>query len=199
MAQYAFTLHQHDLPANLDLGARVAVDTETTGLKFHRDRLCLVQLCGEDGHCHLIKVAQDVKPAPNLVRLLRDESCQKLFHFGRFDLAMLMKHYGVVFQAVYCTKIASKLARTNTDQHGLSDLIWDLLMVRLEKSATHSDWAVEEKSPEQLSYACEDVIYLHRLQKRLNFILQREGRTQLAEAAFAHLPARAAMDLAGFD
>ena len=194
-----FTLHQHDLPAGLDLGTRVAVDTETTGLKLYRDRLCLVQLCGEDGHCHLINVAQDIQPAPNLVALLRNEDCQKLFHFGRFDLAMLMKHYGVVFQNVYCTKIASKLARTNTDHHGLSSLTKDLLGIKLEKSATHSDWAATEKNADQLLYACEDVIYLHRLQDILNRMLVREGRQHLAEAVFAHLPARSAMDLAGFE
>ena len=199
MSTPTFTLHQHDLPAGLDFGNRVAIDTETTGLKLYRDRLCLVQLCGEDGHCHLINVAQNMQPAPNLVALLRNEQCQKLFHFGRFDLAMLMKHYGVVFQGVYCTKIASKLARTNTNRHGLSDLTRDLLGIQLAKSATHSDWAATEKSTEQLQYACEDVIYLHALQEILDSMLVREGRQHLAEAAFAHLPARSAMDLAGFD
>ena len=199
MSSVKFTLHQNDLPAGLDLGARVAVDTETTGLKLYRDRLCLVQICGEDGHCHLINIARDLQPAPNLVQLLRNDDCQKLFHFGRFDLAMLMKHYGVVFQNVYCSKIASKLVRTNTSHHGLSDLTRDLLGIRLEKSATHSDWAAEEKTSEQLRYACEDVIYLHQLQDILDAMLLREGRQHLAEAAFAHLPARAAMDLAGFE
>lgn len=199
MTKQPFSLYPHDIPAGLDLGDSVAMDTETTGLKFHRDRLCLIQLCGVDGHCHLVEVARDVQPAPNLIALLCDDKVQKLFHYARFDVAVLMRHYGVMFSSLYCTKIASKLARTNTERHGLGDLVRDLLGIDLAKSATHSDWAAEKKDEAQLRYACEDVLYLHQLRDRLTFLLEREGRMQLAEAAFSHLPARAAMDLAGFD
>ena len=199
MARPAFTLHQNDLPDGLTFSGSVAIDTETTGLRYHRDRLCLVQLCDADGACHLINVVDPGQPAPNLQALLRDEQVLKLFHFARFDMAMLIKQYGVLFHHVYCTKIASKLGRTNTDRHGLVNLVRDLLGIELAKESQQSDWGVAEKSPAQLAYACEDVLHLHALKAKLDVILQREERTSLAEAAFSHLPARAMMDLAGFE
>ena len=194
----AISVHERDLPVGLELGPVVAVDTETMGLKPDRDRLCLAQLSAGDGHCHLVRFAGDAYQAPNLVRLLADPAIEKVFHFARFDLAMLRRHLGVVCRPVYCTKIASKLARTYTDRHGLKDLCQELLGIDLSKQMQSSDWGAPELSPAQLSYAANDVLHLHRLRQRLDAMLEREGRRELAAACFSFLPQRAELDLAGW-
>jgi ribonuclease D len=193
-------LHQGDLPADLILGDVVAIDSETTGLNLHRDRLCLVQLTDGGGTCHLVQFAPGPPPltAPRLAALLADEARLKLFHFARFDVAMLLRHLGVLSQPVYCTKIASKLVRTYTDRHGLKDLCRELLGVELSKEQQSSDWAAADLSPDQLRYAASDVIHLHRLKARLDAMLAREGRSGLADACWRFLPQRAALDLAGW-
>jgi ribonuclease D len=194
----AFNLHERDLPVGLDLGPVVAVDTETMGLRPDRDRLCLVQLSAGDSDCHLVRFAGHAYQAPNLVRLLADPGIEKMFHFARFDLAMLRRHLGVVCRPVYCTKIASKLARTYTDRHGLKDLCQELLGIELSKQMQSSDWGAPELSPAQLSYAAGDVIHLHSLRRRLDAMLEREGRRELAAACFGFLPQRVERDLAGW-
>ena len=191
-------LHSRDLPDGLDLGAVVAIDTETMGLSLSRDRLCLVQLSGGDGTAHLVQVDRADPRAPNLTRLLADERVLKVFHFARFDIAMLKRTFGVTARPVYCTKIASKLTRTFTDKHGLKDLSKELLGVELSKQQQSSDWGAPNLSEEQLRYAASDVLYLHQLKERLDEMLAREGRTALAEACFRFLPARAELDLAGW-
>jgi len=195
-------LHRGDLPPGLDLGDCVAVDTETMGLNPRRDRLCLVQLSAGDGVCHAVQIAPPPPggriEAPNLTRLLADAGATKLFHFARFDVAALRHHFGVLCQPVYCTKIASRLARTFTDRHGLKDLCRDLLGVELSKQQQSSDWGAANLTPEQLRYAAADVLHLHALKARLDEMLAREGRRHLAEACFAFLPARAELDLAGW-
>jgi ribonuclease D len=193
------TLHRGDLPAELSFGDVVAVDTETMGLKPHRDRLCLVQLSAGDGHCHLVQLAAGEYAAPNLKRLLTDPAVTKLFHFARFDLAVLRHHLGVDCTPVYCTKIASRLARTFTDRHSLKDLCRELLGVELSKQEQSSDWGAPTLTEAQLKYAASDVLYLHRLAAELDRMLEREGRRELAATCFAFLPARAALDLAGWD
>jgi ribonuclease D len=193
----AISLHERDLPAGLELGSTVAVDTETMGLKPNRDRLCLVQLSAGDGDCHLVRF-RGAYDAPNLVRLLADPQILKMFHFARFDLGMLRRHLGVDCGPVYCTKIASKLARTYTDRHGLKDLCQELLGIDLSKQMQSSDWGAPELSEAQLSYAANDVLHLHRLRERLDAMLEREGRRELAQACFAYLPRRAELDLAGW-
>ncbi|MBV8653047.1 MAG: ribonuclease D [Alphaproteobacteria bacterium] len=191
-------LHRGDLPPDVKFPGAVAIDTEAMGLNPHRDRLCLVQLSAGDGVCHLVQFAPGQYAAPNLSALLTDPAVLKLFHFGRFDIA-LMKHYlGALAGPVYCTKIASKLARTFTDRHGLKDLCKDLLNVELSKQQQSSDWGAEELSDEQLRYAASDVLHLHALRARLDDMLAREGRTALAAAAFEFLPTRALLDLAGW-
>jgi ribonuclease D len=191
-------LHQEDLPEGVDLGPIVAVDTETMGLKPDRDRLCLVQLSAGDGDCHLVQFRRSHGRAPNLCRLLEDPGVEKMFHFARFDLAMLRRHLGVVCRPVYCTKIASKLARTYTDRHGLKDLCQELLGIELSKEMQSSDWGAAELSEAQLSYAAGDVLYLHQIRQRLDAMLAREGRRALAAACFGFLPERAELDLAGW-
>jgi ribonuclease D len=191
-------LHQQDLPDDLDLGAVVAVDTEAMGLDPHRDRLCLVQLAAGDGDCHLVQFREPDYRAPNLCRLLGDPAVEKLFHFARFDLAMIRRYLGVRCRPVYCTKVASKLARTYTDRHGLRDLCQELLGVELSKQMQSSDWGALELSEAQLSYAAGDVLHLHRLRQRLDGMLEREGRRGMAAACFAFLPERAELDLAGW-
>jgi len=194
-------LHQNDLPDGLDLGPIVAVDTETLGLNLVRDRLCLVQLSAGDGTAHLVQwpagadVAYD---APNLKALLADAARVKLFHFARFDLAVLRRDLGVVAAPVYCTKIASRLVRTFTDRHGLKDLCRDLLGVELSKQQQTSDWGAAKLSDQQLEYAASDVLYLHDLKRRLDALLERQGRTDLAAKCFDFLPTRAELDLAGW-
>lgn len=192
-------LYQGDLPAGLDLGETVAVDTETLGLNPQRDRLCLVQLSSGDGNAHLVQLSNGNYDAPNLKRLLQDETVTKLFHFGRFDIAMIKRYLGVVCHPVYCTKIASRLSRTYTDRHGLKDLCTELIGVDLSKQQQQSDWGAAELTPEQLEYAASDVLYLHRLKQSLDERLAREGRTALAEACFEFLPHRAELDLAGWE
>jgi ribonuclease D len=197
----SITLHKGDLPAGLQLGPIVAIDTETMGLNPLRDRLCLVQLSGGDGTCHLVHVAAGPipRPAPNLKALLEDPGVVKLFHFARFDLAALRHNLAALCAPVYCTKIASRLTRTFTDRHGLKDLCKDLLGIDLSKQQQSSDWGAETLTPEQLEYAASDVRHLHALKQRLDEMLRRENRTALAQACFDFLPARAALDLAGWD
>jgi ribonuclease D len=191
-------LHQEDLPEGLDLGAVVAVDTEAMGLNPQRDRLCLVQLSAGDGQCHLVQFPRSDYRAPNLCRLLGDAKVEKLFHFARYDLAVIRHYLGVLCRPVYCTKIASKLARTYTDRHGLKDLCQELLGVELSKQMQSSDWGAGELSEAQLSYAAGDVLHLHEIRRRLDAMLAREGRQALAAACFAFLPERAELDLAGW-
>jgi ribonuclease D len=194
----SITQHEQDLPYGLDFGSSVAVDTEAMGLNPFRDRLCLVQLSVGDGTCHLVHFRNRRYDAPNLARLLTDPSVEKMFHFARFDLAILQHHLGVMCQPVYCTKVASKLARTYTDRHGLKDLCQDLLGIELSKQMQSSDWGEAELSQAQLSYAANDVLHLHRLRERLDAMLAREQRQDLASACFAFLPHRARLDLAGW-
>lgn len=191
-------LHKGDLPASLDLGPVVAIDTETLGLNPHRDRLCLAQLSSGDGTCHAVQFAAGSYEAPNLKRLLADPKVLKLFHFARFDVAMFRHYLGVVTAPVYCTKIASKLVRTYTDRHGLKDLVKELLGVDLSKEQQSSDWGAAVLSEKQLSYSASDVAHLHRLKEVLDGMLAREGREGLAKACFDFLPARAELDLAGW-
>jgi ribonuclease D len=191
-------LHRGDLPAGLSFGASVAIDTETMGLDPHRDRLCLVQLSAGDGVSHLVQFAAGAYDAPRLKALLTDPAVLKIFHFGRFDIAMLWHYLGVAARPVYCTKIASRLTRTFTDRHGLKDLCRDLLGVELSKQQQSSDWGAAELSDEQLRYAASDVLHLHALKAKLDEMLKREGRTDLAQACFEFLPSRARLDLAGW-
>ena len=191
-------LYQNDLPDGLDLGAVVAIDCETMGLIPYRDRLCLVQLSGGDGHAHLVQVALGQTQAPNLTRLLTNPDVLKLFHFGRFDIAVMYHAFGALAAPVYCTKIASKLIRTFTDRHGLKYLCQDLLDIDISKQQQSSDWGAETLTEAQKTYAASDVLYLHRLRDELNIRLDREGRTDLAQACFDFLPARARLDLAGW-
>ena len=199
----AINLHRGDLPAELSLGPVVAVDTETMGLNPHRDRLCLVQLSGGDGNGELVQIPQGPPGtphhAPNLKRLLEDPQVLKIFHFARFDIAALKQGLGIDCRPVYCTKIASRLVRTFTDRHGLKDLCKDLLGIELSKQQQSSDWGAQELTPEQLRYAASDVLYLHALRAKLDAVLVREGRDELARACFDFLPARAALDLGGWD
>lgn len=193
-------LHDGDLPADVDFGASVAIDTETMGLHLQRDRLCLVQLSAGDGTAHLVKfTSHDAYAAPNLKRLLCDPAVLKIFHYARFDVAVLQRRLGVVATPVYCTKIASRLVRTYTDRHGLKDLCRELLGVDLSKQQQSSDWGAAELSREQREYAAADVLFLHDLKRRLDEMLARLERTQLAAECFAFLPTRAALDLAGWD
>ncbi|MGH6888157.1 MAG: ribonuclease D [Rhizomicrobium sp.] len=191
-------VHQGDLPDGVDLGSTVAIDTETLGLNPFRDRLCLVQMSAGDDVCHAVQFSSDDVHAPNLIRMLADPAVLKLFHFARFDLVALKRHVGVMPQPVYCTKIASRLARTYTDRHGLKDLVRELLGVDLSKDQQSSDWGAPQLSEKQLAYAANDVAYLHRLKSALDAMLVREGRTAHAEACFSFLPARAELDLAGW-
>ena len=192
------TLHQRDLPDGLDFGLVVAVDTETMGLNPHRDRLCLVQLSAGDGTAHLVQVAAGQRTAPNLARLLLAPGVEKLFHFGRFDIAVLAHAFGAVARPVWCTKIASKLTRTFTDRHGLRDLCRDLIGVDISKAQQSSDWGAEELTEAQMEYAASDVLHLHRLREVLAARLAREGRAGMAEACFRFLPERAMLDLGGW-
>ncbi|HEU0162848.1 MAG TPA: hypothetical protein VFQ69_10625 [Rhizomicrobium sp.] len=192
-------LYQNDLPDGLDLGPVVAIDTETLGLNPFRDRLCLAQLSSGDGVCHAVQFAADSYAAPNLKKMLTDPAVTKLFHFARFDIAMFRRYLGVDCKPVYCTKIASKLVRTYTDRHGLKDLVRELLGVELSKEQQSSDWGAPELTEKQLSYAANDVAHLHQLKTVLDAMLAREGRTGLAQACFDFLPARAALDLAGWE
>jgi ribonuclease D len=194
----AITLHTGDLPDGLSFGDSVAVDTETMGLRPGRDRLCLIQLSGGDGNAHLVRFPYNSYDAPNLRRLLTDPGVTKIFHFARFDLAAIKAYLGVECAPLYCTKIASRLTRTFTDKHGLRDLCKDLLNIEISKQQQSSDWGADLLSPEQLSYAAGDVLYLHQIREKLDVLLAREGRTELARKCFRFLPARAELDLAGW-
>ncbi|MBT5049213.1 MAG: ribonuclease D [Rhodospirillaceae bacterium] len=190
--------HKGDLPEGLNFGDSVAIDTETMGLKPDRDRLCLVQLSAGDGNAHIVQLAQGAYDAPNLKALLVDPKVTKLFHFARFDVAVLQRYLGVECRPIYCTKIASKLIRTFTDRHGLKDLCRDLLGVSISKEQQSSDWGAAELTEAQLTYAASDVLYLHELRSKLDLMLARENRTDLAKACFEFLPTRAQLDLAGW-
>ncbi|MDA9318471.1 ribonuclease D [Octadecabacter sp.] len=191
-------LYQNDLPDGLDLGPVVAIDCETMGLNPHRDRLCLIQMSGGDGDCHLVQVAVGQTDAPNLCKMLADPDVLKLFHFGRFDIAAMLNAFGTVTAPVYCTKIASKLIRTYTDRHGLKNLLQELLNIDISKFQQQSDWGAAELTKGQLDYAASDVLYLHQLRDELNIRLQREGRMGIAQACYDFLPMRAQLDLAGW-
>ncbi|MGE0700923.1 MAG: ribonuclease D [Hyphomicrobiaceae bacterium] len=192
-------LHKGDLPAGISFGSSVAIDTETLGLKPHRDRLCLVQLSTGNNEAHLVQLDGADWSAPRLKALLADPAVLKIFHFGRFDVAVLERWLGVATGPLWCTKIASKLCRTYTDRHGLKDLCSELLGIDLSKQQQSSDWAASELSQQQLAYAASDVLHLHALKARLEAMLARQGRTEMAEAAFRYLPERARLDLAGFE
>ncbi len=191
-------LYRGDLPADLSFGPIVAIDTETMGLNPHRDRLCLVQLSAGDGNAHLVQIPKGPAKAPRLAALLADPKVLKLFHFGRFDIAVLEHALGGHCEPVYCTKIAARLIRTFTDRWGLKDLCKELLGVDLSKQQQTSDWGADTLSEEQLNYAASDVLHLHALKTKLDALLEREGRTELAQAAFRFLPSRARLDLAGW-
>jgi ribonuclease D len=190
--------HEGDLPASFNAGALVAIDTETLGLNPHRDRLCLVQISIGDGTADLVRIAPGQRRAPNLERVLADPATTKLFHFARFDIAVLRHAFGVVTTPVYCTKIASRLVRTYTDKHGLKDLVKELLGEEISKQQQSSDWGAEKLSDAQLAYAASDVLFLHRMKVILDGLLAREGRTDMANACFRFLPTRAELDLAGW-
>jgi len=192
-------LYDADLPDALDLGPIVAIDSETMGLRLGRDPLCVVQLSAGDGDAHVVQLRRPAYDAPNLKRLLTDPTVLKLFHFGRFDIAMFALHLGVVTAPVYCTKIASKLARTYTDRHGLKDLVRELLGADLSKAQQSSDWGAAKLSADQVAYAASDVLHLHALKTRLDTMLAREGRAELAQACFDFLPSRAQLDVAGWE
>ena len=192
-------LHDGDLPDSVDFGASVAVDSETMGVRLGRDPLCVVQLSAGDGDAHVVQMRRPGYDAPNLRRVLTDPGVLKIFHFGRFDIAMFALHLGVTTTPVYCTKIASKLARTYTDRHGLKDVTRELLGVELSKAQQSSDWGAAKLSQEQLAYAASDVLNLHGLKQRLDAMLVREGRMELAQACFDFLPWRARLDLAGWE
>lgn len=191
-------LHQGDLPDDLDLGPIVAIDCETMGLIPYRDRLCVVQLSAGDGHAHLVQIGKDQTAAPNLCKLLANREQLKLFHFGRFDIAVMMQRFGVLTTPVYCTKIASKLIRTYTDRHGLKHLLQELIGVDISKQQQSSDWGAADLTKAQIDYAASDVLYLHRLKQDLDIRLAREGRTELARACYEFLPHRALLDLEGW-
>ena len=191
--------HKGDLPESLDLGPIVAIDTETLGLQVKRDRLCVVQLSRGDGSADVVQIAPGQTRAPQLEALLADRNVLKLFHFGRFDMATLSNAFGVMPEPVYCTKIASKLARTYTDRHGLKDLVRELAGAEISKQQQSSDWGADALSDAQLAYAASDVLYLHVLREKLDAMLAREGRDGHARAAFAYLPDRVRLDLAGFE
>ena len=192
-------LHDGDLPDGLNLGACVAVDSEAMGLRLGRDPLTVVQLSAGDGNAHIVQLARPAYEAPNLKRLLIDPSVLKVFHYGRFDIAMFVLHLGVTTGPVYCTKIASKLARTYTDRHGLKDVTRELLNVDISKAQQSSDWGAKTLSPEQQAYAASDVLNLHALRDKLDAMLKREGRMTLAQACFDFLPWRARLDVAGWE
>jgi ribonuclease D len=195
----AVRLLRNDLPADWGFGDAVAIDTETLGLQVGRDRLCVVQLSRGDGDAEVVQIAAGQTRAPNLERLLADPSVVKLFHYGRFDMGVLSHAFGVMAAPVYCTKIASKIARTYTDRHGLKDLARELVGVEISKQQQSSDWGAANLTDAQLAYAASDVLHLHALREKLDAILLREGRDPLARAAFAYLPERVRLDLAGFE
>ena len=192
-------LHAGDLPANLDFGDAVAVDSETMGLNTQRDKLCVVQLSAGDGDAHLVQLDRANYDAPNLKKLMADTTVTKIFHFARFDVAAFAHWLNVETTPIYCTKIASKLCRTYTDRHGLKDLTREILGVEMSKQQQSSDWGAKELTQAQIDYAASDVLYLHQLRAALDAMLEREGRAALAQACFDFLPTRAALDIAGWE
>lgn len=192
------TVYKHDLPDDLDLGPVVAIDCEKMGLHPHRDRLCVVQLSGGDGNAHLVQISKGQTAAPNLCRLLEDETVLKLFHFGRFDIAAMLNAFGATASPVWCTKIASRLVRTYTDRHGLAKLLQELLNIDISKQQQSSDWGADTLTEAQIEYAASDVLYLHQLRDALTAMLEREGRLDMAQACFDFLPVRARLDLEGW-
>jgi ribonuclease D len=192
-------LHRGDLPDLSRYTSSVAIDTETMGLNPHRDRLCVVQLSNDDDSADVVQIPKDHANAPNLKALLGNPAITKIFHFARFDLAALYHAFGVMPQPVYCTKIASRLSRTYTDRHGLKDLVREVLNIDLSKQQQSSDWGAQQLSEAQLAYAASDVLHLHALRERLDAMLAREGRTELAKACFEFLPTRAKLDLGGWE
>lgn len=192
-------MHKGDLPADVKLSGDLAVDTEAMGLNNKRDRLCVVQVSNGDGNAHLVQFAPNEYQAPNLCKLLTDEARVKIFHFARFDLAIMQQYLGIKLKSVYCTRTASRLARTYTDKHGYKDICRELLGVDISKQQQSSDWGTGTLTPEQVEYAASDVHHLHRLREKLDAMLEREGRMLLAKACFHFLPARAELDLAGFE
>ena len=191
-------VHQNDLPDHVDLGDIIAIDTETMGLCFERDRLCVVQLSSGDGSAHLVQIHKGQTEAPNLKKIIEDENTLKLFHFARFDIATLYKYLNILTKPVFCTKIASKMVRTYTDRHGLKNLTRDLIGVELSKQQQTSDWGAKDLNENQVQYAASDVLYLHKLHEQLVPLLAREGRTALAQACFDFLPTRSLLDLEGW-
>ncbi|USO00948.1 MAG: ribonuclease D [Alphaproteobacteria bacterium] len=191
-------VHKDDLPDNIQKSDSVAIDTETTGLHLYRDRLCLVQLTFNDGICHLVQIDKDVKEAKNLISILSDKKIEKIFHFGRFDMAMLYQTFKIMPDPIYCTKLASKLVRTYTDRHGLRELCRELLGEDISKDKQSSDWGMDQLQDDQKHYAAKDVIFLHQLQEQLNVMLNREGRQDLAMACFEFLKHRVKLDCAGW-
>jgi ribonuclease D len=190
--------HEGDLPAGLDFGKSVAIDSETLGLRPHRDALCLAQLSGGDGHCHILRFDRKTYAAPNFVRLMTDPDVTKIFHYARFDVAVFQQYLKTPTNPIWCTKIASKLVRTYTDKHGLKDLVKELLDVDLSKQQQSSDWGAAKLSDAQLAYAASDVLHLHKLKATLEAMLIREGRLEIAKACFGFIHTRAALDLAGW-
>lgn len=195
----AIHLHKNDLPEGLSFTGSIAVDTETLGLKPSRDRLCLVQLSAGDGEVHIVQFDADTYDAPNLKAVLNDRQLVKIFHYARFDLAVIAQYLNVHAAPLWCTKIASKLIRTYTDRHGLKDLCRELLSVDLSKAQQSSDWGAPQLSDAQLNYAASDVLHLHALKEKLETMLDREGRRPMAEACFDFVLVRSAMDLAGWE
>lgn len=191
-------LHENDIPGEITFSGAIAVDTETTGLNLKRDRLCLVQLSGGDGTAHLIRFANGLYQAPNLAAVLENQKIVKIFHFARFDVAVLFEHLNIWCEPVYCTKLASKIARTYTDRHSLKDLCRELLGKELSKAHQSSDWGADSLSAEQQAYAANDVLYLHELREKLDSILDREGRKELAVECFSFVQSRARLDLSGW-
>ena len=191
--------YSKDLPNGLELGNIVAIDCETMGLYPGRDRLCVVQLSSGDGHTHIVQIEKNQKKAKNLTSLLQNENILKLFHFGRFDIAILYSTFGLLASPVYCTKIASKIARTYTDRHGLKNLLTELLEIDISKQQQSSDWGAKTLTKAQIEYAATDVLHLHALREKLNEILEREDRTNLANECFKFLPFRAALDIKGWN
>ena len=194
----SITLHKGDIPADLDFVDTLAVDTETLGLRFDRDPLCLVQLSSGDGNAHIVQLDRKTYDAPNLKKLLADPKVLKIFHFARFDIAVIKKYLDVECAPVYCTRTASRLARTYTDRHGLRECCRELLGVELNKQQQSSDWGAEELKDVQLEYAANDVYHLHALKEKFDIMLEREGRTELAQKCFEFLMTRAELDLAGW-
>ena len=194
-----YFFHRNDIPASLEIGDSVAIDTETTGLNLARDRLCLIQISTGNGEAHLIQINPSQDKAPNFVKILKNTNILKIFHFGRFDIAVLLKHFEIDIFPVYCTKIASKLARTSSDKHSLKNLVQDFLSVEIFKIEQNSDWGRKELTESQLKYAAYDVLYLHQLKKHLDSLLVREGRMEIAQNLFAFLPQLASLDLKGWD